>query len=222
MRLSDVLKEDAILVGIQGLDKWGAIERLTELLVASGQIESERRRPILEALLARERSMSTGMENGIAIPHCSVDSIDHTLVSIGISRDGIDFESIDGSPTHLIFLLVTPKNRTKDHIKTLAEIPDKIHLLSPNVIDSIGSLKEGVLKAKTVSLDLDEALIALSISAATNPTAQLAMEKLHDLRGCEVHLTHIPTPGDEAGLRRLGVNLTSDANFSSNALFQAK
>jgi len=77
-----------------------------------------------------------------------------------------------------------------------------------------------VFRAKTVSLDLEEALIALSISAATNPTAQYAMDKLHELAGCEVHLTHIPRPGDEAGLRRLGVNLTSEAVFSGSDLFQ--
>ena len=106
-------------------------------------------------------------------------------------------------------------------IKRLAEIPDRLHLLSPSIIESIGSLKENILSARTVSLNLDECLIALSISAATNPTAQLAMEKLKDLQGCEVHLTHIPTPGDEAGLKRLGVNLTSEPNFSSKNLFQA-
>jgi uncharacterized protein (UPF0371 family) len=106
-------------------------------------------------------------------------------------------------------------------IKKLAEIPDKIHLLSPNIVESIGSLKKQVLNAKAVSLDLGETLIALAISAATNPSAQLAMEKLKELEGCEVHLTHIPTPGDEAGLRRLGVNITSDPNFSSNSLFVA-
>ncbi|MBN2057267.1 MAG: DUF1846 domain-containing protein [Candidatus Saganbacteria bacterium] len=104
-------------------------------------------------------------------------------------------------------------------IKHLAGIPDKIHLLSPAVVRSIGQLKEKVLRARTVSLDLGETLIALSMSAATNPTAQLAMEKLKDLEGCEMHITHMPTPGDEAGLRRLGVNLTCDSNFSSNSLF---
>jgi uncharacterized protein (UPF0371 family) len=72
-----------------------------------------------------------------------------------------------------------------------------------------------------VSLDLEETLIALSISAATNPAAQLAMENLQRLYGCEAHLTHIPRPGDEAGLRRLGINLTSEPNFSSKDLFQA-
>jgi uncharacterized protein (UPF0371 family) len=104
-------------------------------------------------------------------------------------------------------------------IKRLAEIPDKIHLLSPAVIGSVGNLKQTILGAKTVSLDLEEVLISLSINASTSPAAQLAMERLIELRGCEVHLTHIPTPGDEAGLRRLGVNLTSDPNFSSKNLF---
>ena len=104
-------------------------------------------------------------------------------------------------------------------IKHLAEIPGKIKLLPPNIIDSIRNLKTEVLNERTLSLDLEEALIALSISATSNPAAQLAMGKLTDLRGCEVHMTHIPTPGDEAGLRRLGVNLTSDPHFSTKDLF---
>lgn len=126
--------------------------------------------------------------------------------------------------------IITGKNSALMHatsslilnaIKTLAGIPDKAHLLSPNVIESIGTLKEDILIEKTVSLDLDEAMIALSISAAADARAKLAMEKLKELEGCEMHMTHIPTPGDEAGLRRLGVNLTSDPNFSSDTLFIA-
>jgi len=104
-------------------------------------------------------------------------------------------------------------------IKQLAGIPDNIHLLSPAVLESIGNLKKDIQESKAVSLDLEETLIALSISAATVPTAQVAMEKLKDLRGCEVHITHIPAPGDEAGLRKLGVNLTSDPNFPTKSLF---
>ena len=103
--------------------------------------------------------------------------------------------------------------------KRLAGIPDKLHLLPPNIIESIGKLKKEVLNKKTVSLDLEETLIALGISATSNPAAELAMERLKELRGCEIHMTHIPTPGDEAGLRRLGVNLTTDPNFSSKDLF---
>ncbi len=134
---------------------------------------------------------------------------------------GAAIELRDGS-------IVTGKNSPLMHsssslvlnaIKKLAEIPDKIHLISPNILEWIGALKKDILSMKTVSLDLEETLIALSISAATNPTAQAAMEKLKELKGCEVHMTHIPTSGDEAGLRRLGVNLTSEPVFSSKSLF---
>ena len=104
-------------------------------------------------------------------------------------------------------------------VKTLANIPDEILLLSPHIINQIAKLKEGILNAESESLDLEETLIALSISATTNHTAELAMNKLVELKGCEVHMTHIPTPGDEVGLKRLGVNLTTDGKFSSRNLF---
>jgi len=104
-------------------------------------------------------------------------------------------------------------------IKHLAGIPDKIKLLPATITGSIGRLKTEILNEKNVSLDLEEALIALAISATTNPAAELALGKLEELRNCEVHMTHIPTPGDEAGLRRMGANLTSDPNFSTNDLF---
>ena len=103
-------------------------------------------------------------------------------------------------------------------IKQLAELPDKIHLLAPNITASIGTLKRDILNRKTESMDLEETLIALSISTTANPAAQAAMEKLKELRGCEMHMTHLPTPGDEAGLRRLGLNLTTDPDFPTQNL----
>ncbi len=104
-------------------------------------------------------------------------------------------------------------------VKKLAGIPDEIHLLPQEIVESVAHLKENVLRKRSVSLDLEETLIGLSISAPSNPSTRKAMEKLNELRGCEVHMTHIPTPGDEAGLRRLGVNLTSEPNFSTKNLF---
>ena len=104
-------------------------------------------------------------------------------------------------------------------IKQLASIPDAIHLLSPNVTESIARFKENILGARSISLDLGETLIALSISATTNPSAEAAMNRLKELRGCNVHTTHIPTPGDEAGMRKLGLNLTSDPDFSTKSLY---
>jgi uncharacterized protein (UPF0371 family) len=104
-------------------------------------------------------------------------------------------------------------------IKTLANIPDEILLLSPQIIHQISGLKQGALRQESTSLDLQETLIALSIGATTNHTAELAMKKLTELRNCEMHMTHIPTHGDQIGLNKLGINLTSDGQFSSRNLF---
>ena len=87
-------------------------------------------------------------------------------------------------------------------VKLLAGLPEDIHILSPNVISSIAELKQHTFGSKSVSLDLEEILIALSMSATTNPTAQKAMEKLKTLRDCEMHITHIPTPGGRKGAQK--------------------
>jgi uncharacterized protein (UPF0371 family) len=104
-------------------------------------------------------------------------------------------------------------------IKHLADIPDKIHLLPNNITESIGKFKTEILNSGNISLDLEETLIALCVGAMSNSAAQLAIEKLPELKGCEMHLTHIPTRGDEEGLRSLGINVTSDANFPSKNLY---
>jgi len=188
---------------VMGLTDHETVERV-ELLMDELGVEQTARRVVAPARQTAAEAQTTGKGNK------------------GIFCGGA-IELPDGS-------IVTGKNSPLMHassalilnaIKLLAGIPDHIHLLSPAIIESIGALKEQVLRARTVSLNLDEALVALSIAAATNPTAQLAMEKLKELQGCEAHLTHIPTPGDEAGLKRLGINLTSEPNFSSKNLFQA-
>ncbi len=104
-------------------------------------------------------------------------------------------------------------------IKYLADIPDKIHLISPHILEAIGEMKRNVKDDKSISLDLEEALIAVGASTPLNSATKLAIEQLKNLKGCDMHMTHIPTPGDEAGLRTLGVNLTSDALFSTESLY---
>ncbi|HZJ83695.1 MAG TPA: DUF1846 domain-containing protein [Clostridia bacterium] len=104
-------------------------------------------------------------------------------------------------------------------IKTVSGIPDNIHLLSPNVIESIQQLKGDILGEKIVALNLEETLITLGISATTNPTAQLALLALQKLADCEVHFTHIQSPTNEKALRKLRVNVTCDPQFPSKNLF---
>ncbi|MDD2503371.1 MAG: DUF1846 domain-containing protein [Clostridia bacterium] len=104
-------------------------------------------------------------------------------------------------------------------IKMIAGIPDNIHLLSPNVIESIQSLKRDILNDKNTRLNLEETLISLGISATTNPTAKLAMSCLKELNGCEMHTTHILASADDSALHKLGINVTSDPNFPSEDLY---
>jgi uncharacterized protein (UPF0371 family) len=103
-------------------------------------------------------------------------------------------------------------------IKKLAGIPDSIDLIPNNIIQSISSMKHNVLSSKGVSLDVDEVLIALSVSAASNPAAEAGIKQLKNLRGADAHLTHIPANGDETGLRKLGINLTSNAKFATKQM----
>lgn len=123
MRLSEVLSESSIVVGLEGLDKWQIIERLTDLLVESEQAESGWRDSILSSLVDRERQSSTGMQDGFAIPHCRMDDpIQGTLVSLAVIQNGMDFDAIDGRPTQLVVLLVTPRKQNREHLRILAGI----------------------------------------------------------------------------------------------------
>lgn len=184
-----------------GLVDKGTVER-AELLMEELNIKISERKVVEAARSASQEAIKNGKGNEGVYCGAAIELKDGTIVT-----------GKNSSIMHAISSLIF------NAIKKMAGIPDKIHLLPPSIIESIASLKRTISGAKAVSLDLEEALIAMSISATTNPAAQLAMDKLKELIGCEVHTTHISTSGDEAGLRRLGVNLTSDPNFSSKSLF---
>jgi len=119
--------------------------------------------------------------------------------------------------------LITGKNSSFLHaeaacilnaIKVLANIPDNLHLLSPSVIESLRVIKDQALKEKSKSLELNEALVALAISAPTNPTIQKSLEKLQELRGCFMHATHLPSQGDQTIFRKLGLWVSTDGGIT--------
>lgn len=104
-------------------------------------------------------------------------------------------------------------------IKYYANISDEIYLLSPVILEPIVNLKSKILGDKNVALNCEEILIALSISAATNPTAQVAMKKLPMLKGCQAHSTTILNGSDEQTFRKLGIDVTCDAEYPSGNLY---
>ena len=104
-------------------------------------------------------------------------------------------------------------------LKYLAGIPDDVHLISPAVIEPVQDMKVNVLGNKNPLLHIDELLVALSISAVTNPNAKKAVLQLQKLRGCEVHTTVILSEADEDSFRRLGVRLTSEPKYQTTKLY---
>ncbi len=107
-------------------------------------------------------------------------------------------------------------------LKKYAGIPDDVHLLSPAILNPIIKLKTESLGDQTSLLDLEEVLIALSISAAFNPIAQVALDALESIRDCQAHANVILHANNEATLRNLGIDLTSDPEFSTTSLFYGK
>ncbi|MBW2989956.1 DUF1846 domain-containing protein [Candidatus Woesearchaeota archaeon] len=105
-------------------------------------------------------------------------------------------------------------------VKELAGVPDKTHLISKEIIEAITGMKRDLLGKKTSCLNVEETLIALAMSSISDIKAKKAMEKLKELKNCEMHITHLPTPGDEAGLIRLNMNVTTDAKLSLLPYFQ--
>jgi PTS system nitrogen regulatory IIA component len=119
MRILDTLKEEAIISELNATDKKGVLEKLTGAVARASGVNQEE---MVRVLLERERLGSTGIGEGIAIPHGKLKSLQSLLVSFGRSRKGVDFESIDGKPAHLFFLLMAPENSTGDHLRMLAGI----------------------------------------------------------------------------------------------------
>ena len=186
---------------VLGFAEKETVER-AELLMKELEVKPEDRRVVGPARQAAAEARDAGKGNKGVFVGAAIEL-----------RDGSIITGRNSPLMHAASALVL------NAVKMLAGIPDTIHLLSPGIVGAVANLKEKILGARTVSLDLSEVLICLSINAASNPMAQLALEKLKDLQGCEVHITHIPTPGDEAGLRRFGINLTTDPEFSTKSLF---
>jgi PTS system nitrogen regulatory IIA component len=120
MKLSELLGEDNIVIELSAKDKRSVLEELVEA-IANSDFPIDKP-TLVKVLLERERLGSTGIGDGVAIPHGKYHGISRPLISFGRSREGLDFESMDGQPAHLFFLLVAPENSANIHLKALATI----------------------------------------------------------------------------------------------------
>jgi PTS system nitrogen regulatory IIA component len=142
MRILDILPKIAIVPDLEGRTKRLVLEELIEAMRRVKPVLDRER--LIPVLLERERLGSTGIGDGIAIPHGKLKDLDQLLLSFGKSNLGVDFESMDGKPVHLLFLLVAPENSTGIHLRALARIarllknaPVRKRLLSANTQDEI-------------------------------------------------------------------------------------
>jgi len=120
MTLLDILSPQSTLVGLQGETKEEIIKELVDSL-EMGAVVTDRAK-VLQAVVEREKIMSTGIGDGIAIPHGKSDAVTRLAAALGIHKRGVDFEALDGEPAYVFFLLVSPANVSGPHIKALARI----------------------------------------------------------------------------------------------------
>ena len=120
MRLTDILKPSNIKLPLESNTKAAAIGELVELLHANGEISDPKK--VLDSVLEREATRTTGIGNGLAIPHGKCAGTDHLVMAIGRPATPIDFQAIDGRPVSLIWLLTSPPDKTGPHIHALARI----------------------------------------------------------------------------------------------------
>ncbi|HUW99639.1 MAG TPA: PTS sugar transporter subunit IIA [Phycisphaerae bacterium] len=120
MRLRDLLDEAVVKVGLESRDKEECFEEMVDLLVRAGRIPD--RAGALEVVRQREEQGTTGIGDGVAIPHGKHASIPTLTAAVGTSPEGIEFDSIDGEPVHAVFLLLARVNDPGPHIRALAEI----------------------------------------------------------------------------------------------------
>jgi mannitol/fructose-specific phosphotransferase system IIA component (Ntr-type) len=120
MKLSDYLPEKHITIGLKGTRKIEIIEELLKLMQQLDLVQDYE--TALNDILSREGYLSTGLENGLAIPHAKTKGMSELAMVFGISKNGVEFETLDGKPAHMIFLVLSPVDTSGPHIQALALI----------------------------------------------------------------------------------------------------
>jgi mannitol/fructose-specific phosphotransferase system IIA component (Ntr-type) len=122
MKLSELIQDKLVELPLKAADKWEALATIARVPVRAGCYSDELVEEVERALVVREKSMTTGMEHGIAIPHAAIDGIEDLVAVLGLNPAGIPFETLDGEPARIVIGLVIPRSKKLAHIKTLAEI----------------------------------------------------------------------------------------------------
>lgn len=181
---------------IEGIESQRTVERIKEIMNKSRLVEADRQ------VVAPARQ---------AAVDCQKKGKGNKEIFCGSALELSDGRIVTGKNSSLLH---AESATILNAIKILAGVRDEIELLPEIVIQDINDLKTKILGEKTESLNVEEILIALAFSTSTNPLAKKCLARLKDLRDCEMHTTHVLSPGDESGLRKLGINVTTDAKLT--------
>lgn len=127
MTLSDLLGPEPKIVDLRSETRWGAIEELIHHLVVTGRIAAEHRDEIAEAVRKREASAGTGIGFGVGVPNAATDRVPDPVCALGRSRNGVQFDALDGKPVHAVILFLVPPGQFEKHLHTLATIAGLLH-----------------------------------------------------------------------------------------------
>lgn len=145
IKLSSLLKENLMELGLEGRNKSEIIGELIDIIVESGKAKNKK--SLTAAIMARENLGSTAIGNGVAVPHAKIEDIKQTVLAFGRSAVGVDFNSLDGEQTHLFFMLISPKEDIGSHLKILAKIS---HLIKDRFM--VGLFKKAHNKKEILSI----------------------------------------------------------------------
>ncbi len=122
MKIMDFLSKKAIVPELKSTKKEDVIKELVDALINAGEVEKRHRNKLIEALMAREELGSTAIGQGIGIPHAKSEYVNKLVAAFGLSSKGVDFDSLDGEPVYIVFLLLAPQESAGPHLKALAGI----------------------------------------------------------------------------------------------------
>ena len=122
MKFADFVTADSIRANLTSLDKESVIREMVGMLTEAGRVTGDSQESIVKAILKREELGSTGIGRGVAVPHTKHPTVEHLVGAVGVSPEGVDFDSLDGEKVQLIILLISPPDRPGDHLRALENI----------------------------------------------------------------------------------------------------
>ncbi len=207
MKITDLLTKDTILLNLQSQSKEAVIDELIEKLHTAGKLSDKKE--YKEAILARESQSTTGIGEGIAIPHAKTNAVSEPAIAFGRSTDGIDYESLDGQNAHLFFMIAAYEGANNDHLATLSRLSS--FLMDPNFrskLQSATTEKEilDAIDAKEKEMEKEDA-----------PTSSSSKQKILAVTACPTGIAHTYMAADalKAKAKEMDVNLKVETNGSS-------